>query len=116
MKKSKYIILVAHITALSLEELFYGHIDLDDPRLDGAPGTVQIEYLSTCRIAKKLIGEVQQVRQHYGQEAALQHLETYVMPWRIRMLRMTTGDAAADVLAQQYGETIYGQTVPVATA
>lgn len=107
---------VAHVTARGLEALTRGHIDLSDPRLDGEPGTVQLELHTDRKTARRLEFEIEAAKALFGDEAALIHLdEAFIKHWRIKVALITTGDPERDQTIVQYGVS-EGHTVKVATA
>lgn len=108
--------LVAHITVRGLESLERGQIDLKDPRLDGEPGTVQMELHSDSKTAKQILYEASRVREIAGDEVALYYIDkTYIQPWRVKVALITTGYPELDQVILEYGAS-EGYDVTVATA
>ena len=60
--RNKLISLVAHVTIRGLESLKRGRIDLNDPRLDGELGTVQLELHTDRRTARQMEMEIMACR------------------------------------------------------
>ena len=114
--QSKQISLVAHVTVRGLESLKRGHIDLNDPRLDGEPGTVQLELHTDRRTARQLEIEIMACQGLFGEAGALQHLdEAYILRSRVKVALVTSGDSGIDRYIQDCGKA-QGCDVQMATA
>lgn len=114
--RNKKVSLVAHITVRGLESLERGQIDLSDPRLDGEPGTVQMELHTDKKTAKQILYEANAARRLVGDEGALHYIdETYIQPWGVKVALITTGDSELDQSILRYGAS-EGHEVTVATA
>ncbi len=99
-----------------LETLKRGRIDLNDSRLDGEPGTVQLELHADRRVARQMEVEIMACRGLFGDEGALQHLdEAYILPSRVKVALVTSGDKGIDRYIQDCGKA-QGYDVQVATA
>lgn len=98
MKNAKHqVTLVAHVTIRGLEALTRGHIDLSDPRLDGEPGTVQLELETNGHTANRMDYEIKAARALFGNEGGLQHLDQdYILPGLVKIAQVTTGDIEND--------------------
>lgn len=98
MKKEQNIVsLVAHVTIHGLESLERGRIDLPDSRLDGMPGTVQLELHTDHRTAHQMEVSIMAVKGRFGKEAALRYLDTvFIEPWRVKVALVTSGDVEVD--------------------
>ncbi|NBB81128.1 MAG: hypothetical protein GVY36_17095 [Verrucomicrobia bacterium] len=115
-KRSKLISIVAHVTIRGLESLKRGRIDLNDPRLDGERGTVQLELHTDRRTARQMEMEIMACRGLFGDEGALQHLdEAYISPSRVKVALVTSGNKETDRYIQDCGKA-QGYNVQVATA
>lgn len=113
--RNKQISLVAHVTMRGLESLKRGRIDLNDARLDGALGTVQLELHTDRRTARQMEMEIMACRGLFGDEGALQYLdEAYILPSRVKVALVTSGDKETDRYIQDCGKA-QGYDVSVAT-
>jgi len=107
--------LVAHITLNGLQSLERGQISLDDPRLDGSPGTVQLELHTDEHTAKTMEFEIYAARALLGSEAALHHIdEKFIKPWRVLIAVVTTGNPECDQYVQNMAKN-EGHQLNVAT-
>ena len=115
-KRKKKVSLVAHVTVRGLESLKRGRIDLSDPRLDGEPGTVQLELHTDRRTARQIEHEIMAARALFDDEWALRHLdEAFIKPWRVIIVQVTSGDVLIDQLIREASAS-QGQELKVATA
>ena len=114
--KNKKTSLVAHITTRGLEALTRGRIDLSDPRLDGELGTVQLELHTDRETARQMQFEIEAAQALIGNEGALHHLdEAYILPWRVKIALITTGDSEIDSSIKSIGAA-EGHLLNMATA
>jgi hypothetical protein len=108
--------LVAHVTLSGLESLERGQIDLQDPRLNGSPGTVQLELHTDEETAVRMEIETGAARAIFGAEAALHYLDDkFINPWRVQIAMVTTGDPAVDRYTQDQARSL-GRELSVATS
>jgi len=115
-KKQKVVSLVAHVTVRGLESLKRGQIDLSDSRLDGSPGTVQLELHMGRKIARQLEHEIKAAQALFGNNGALQHLdEAYIKPWQVKVALVTSGNPEVDDHIQQAAR-IQGYQLHVASS
>jgi len=95
--KNKKTSLVAHVTIGGLEALTRGQIDLSDPRLDGAPGTVQLELVTDVQTADRMEFEIMAARALFGNNGGLEHLDhAFILPGLVKISQVTTGDIQND--------------------
>lgn len=114
--RNKVISLVAHVTVRGLESLERGRIDLNDARLDGELGTVQLELHTDRRTARQMEHELKAARALFNDEWALRHLdEAFIKPWRVKIAQVTSGDRELDRYVQDQAEA-QGHALKVATA
>ena len=116
IKTNTPIKLVAHLTLSGLESIEPGQIDLQDPRLDGRLGTVQLELHTDEHTAATMQAEIETVRAKFGKEAALVHLDkNFIIPWRVQIAMVTTGNPDVDRFTQDQARSL-GHQLNVATS
>ena len=114
-KRNKKVSLVAHVTVRGLESIKRGRIDLSDPRLDGEPGTVQLELHTDRRTARQMQHEIMAARALFNDEWALKHLdEAFIKPWRVIIAQVTSGDPDIDGFVRRTAKA-QGHDLKVAT-
>lgn len=94
----------AIVTVEGLSVFEKAQFDTKDPRLDGAPGTVALEIHADAQTASLFERDVCRALRRRGPAKAMAVMDEYIIPWRVLIAKVTTGDAFKDTFIKAVSE------------